>query len=1191
MRLKKIELKGFKSFGNATTLHFNEDVVGVVGPNGSGKSNIVDAFRWVLGEQRTSGLRLDKMQDVLFNGTKSRRPANACSVSLIFDNDKGTLPSEYHEVSISRHLYRSGNSEYRLNGVPCRLKDITSLLSDTGIASNSYAIIALDMVDDILSDKDHARRKMFEQAAGISKFKQRKKEVQNKLKASEQDLERVQDLLFEISGNLKELEKQAKKAKSFNKLKEKHKTQRIRLARIEIATLLNSNKTLVQSLEKHRGEQSELKARISKLEAELEKNKQETLKEEEKLNQSQKNAASIANQLKDVESRLNLDRQSLKNTLESNERREDRLRELREQKSKISARMEYLRDQVTAEKKVSLALQESLDALTGQKTKADQEAAKVKGEHDQLLQEVRKLEEQKSEREKQLSVLRSKLDSIEEEGKRLREEEKIEKDKHRELEQALLSVSEAYKALEHKKSECILREEKRKNQLNEQKEKRDAVEEEQKQLERKLDSLKNERDLLKSLLEKLEGYPDSIKHLSAQKEWRKKAVLLSELIYCPDEYRPAIEAVLAPVLDHYVVPDWGTALEGIETLKNAQKGKAQFLLLDALEEESSTKDVKEVGEAVSAIEVVEIDRVYRPLFEFLLKGVYISKAETLPPKSPAEADVLVSSDGQTVRRKNTAEGGSSDLFSGKKIGRKKALEKTNKKISELDKKVDQARAELQQIKVSISKLDTDEIQRELTKIESEIAGVKAREAGIQATRDSGIEAVEKRNRRLNELNEQHREVKTGMSDEEKEIEKLKNSLDSLNKDLENSAKKVEKTLALKGERAEEFNNKNIELIRQQNKLSGFEKELDFQNGRLSDIDDEEKKTGTLIREGEEQIETLKKKTADQEEELQDFYRRKKEVEASLSEKEQQYFSSRNAIFEKEKKVAEIKRKSDDLEEVMTGMREKNREVEFNVKSISERLSVEFGYELDPKKVSLNEEEEKVDVDDLKLKVERLKARLTNFGEVNPLALEAFEEMKVRYDDIQEQKKDIENARDSLRETITEIETTAKERYVEAFDRIRFNFINVFRSLFTEDDNCDLVMTDPETPLDSDIEIIAKPKGKRPQSISQLSGGEKTLTAISLLFALYLLKPAPFCIFDEVDAPLDDSNIEKFNKIIKNFSSESQFIIVTHNKQTMSHLDIIYGVYMEESGVSGVSAVDFRALKNVDFLTDVQEREI
>lgn len=1188
MRLKKIELKGFKSFGNTTVLHFNEDVVGVVGPNGSGKSNIVDAFRWVLGEQRTTGLRLDKMSDVLFNGTKTRRPANACSVTLIFENNKGLLPSEYQEVAISRHLYRSGNSEYRLNGVSCRLKDITSLLSDTGVGSNSYAIIALDMVDDILSDKDHARRKMFEQAAGISKFKQRKKEVHNKLKNSELDLERVQDLLFEINANLNQLQKQAKRARTFQKLRDKYRDQSILLGKLKIRDLKSSNTHLLEKLRQKEVEISEKKAEVVRLEAGIQVQKQTNLKEEERLNQSQKALAETVNELKETERLRDLGNQSIHNIIERNEKRVERIEELNESSQSVQNRIEYLQEKLEVEKSKTKAFKSRLELALKEKEEADNQSGVLSVKHREIEEENREKEALLVSDDRELSVIQSRIHSISEEMERMKEEESAECEKNRELDQSIEKLSSNYSVLEGKMEEVQLEENVRKEKLVKENQRKDQLEAELKKLERKLDSMTNERSLLKSMIEKLEGYPESIKHLNSKTDWKKNAGLLSELLYCPEEYRAAVEAVLSPWLDHYVVPDWKVAVEGMHFLQSAQKGKAQFILLDGIPEEKIAEEVS-VPNAVRAIEIVEVDSTFLPLFKSLLSGVYIYNGEEMPSKLSEATEVLVHKSGKMVRRRQTAEGGSSDLFAGKKIGRKKALDLLDKKIAVLKVKVNDCLNEIRQAKTSISKLTHDDFQKQIKEIDRDITQLKTREAGIIATKKSVESTFEKRRDRLDQLSAELEELKKREAGKKAQLTEISREVEKLRTNISASRSRLDKALEVKAQKTEHFNQSNIELIQQQNKVQGHDNELQFQKGRLGDLNREIANLQKSFEEDKTKLEQQKSQLKDNQSKLVKMAEMRKTREAGLSENEQRYFKSKNEVFEEEKVLSEVHKSLNALVSVMDQMKESNREVDWKVRAIAERLEVEFDCYLSPDGIpAVTEEQKETDIIQLEKKVERLKSRLSNFGDVNPLALEAYEEMKLRYDDIQKQKEDIEQARDSLRETILEIETTAKERFLNAFERIRFNFINVFRSLFTEDDNCDLILTDPDNPLEADVEIIAKPRGKRPQSISQLSGGEKTLTAISLLFALYLLKPAPFCIFDEVDAPLDDANIQKFNRIIKTFSKDSQFIIVTHNKQTMSHLDIIYGVYMEESGVSGVSAVDFRSLKNEDFLTDVRE---
>ncbi len=373
--------------------------------------------------------------------------------------------------------------------------------------------------------------------------------------------------------------------------------------------------------------------------------------------------------------------------------------------------------------------------------------------------------------------------------------------------------------------------------------------------------------------------------------------------------------------------------------------------------------------------------------------------------------------------------------------------------------------------------------------------------------------------------------------------------------------------------SERYNQANIQFIQQDNLCKSLNQEESFTKNRTEELHQRIEESKSSSRLDADLVAQLKIELEEINAFLQEKYKEKAAKSSLLSEIEQKYFSMRSNIHENEDAIREKNRTLNQLQVSINTMKEKYAEVKFKIDAVSERLRIEFQIEL--KDIQQTEIEEDVDIDQLNLRVEKLRNRLNNFGEINPMAVEAFDEMKIRFDDITKQKNDIEEAKESLLETIKEIEETATGQFMEAFEKVRVNFIDVFRSLFSEEDNCDLILLNAENPLESNIEIIAKPKGKRPKSLSQLSGGEKTLTATALLFALYLLKPAPFCIFDEVDAPLDDANIQKFNRIIKKFSEQSQFIIVTHNKATMAEVDILYGVYMQEQGVSGVTAVDFR----------------
>ena len=411
-----------------------------------------------------------------------------------------------------------------------------------------------------------------------------------------------------------------------------------------------------------------------------------------------------------------------------------------------------------------------------------------------------------------------------------------------------------------------------------------------------------------------------------------------------------------------------------------------------------------------------------------------------------------------------------------------------------------------------------------------------------------------------------------------EAEKAKNEIS----EKDGSFREVADQLAMA---STAFNERKIEFIRQQNKVTSIQQELSFREKQIEENISilENAKRGVV--DGKAEIEQIQNDIDALEKQLLAGYEEKKEKEAALTEAEQLYFKARGGINEQEDQLRTLNRQRNDSQLLINTLKDRFNELKLELTSIGERLKIEFNISVDD--VIKQDPDPKFTEEDLQIKTDKLKKRLDNYGEINPMAMEAFDEMKLRYDTITTQKNDILEAKKSLLETIKEIEDTATEHFMDAFNKVREYFVDVFRTLFTEGDDCDLKLVDPDFPLESKIEIVAKPKGKRPQSINQLSGGEKTLTATALLFSLYLLKPAPFCIFDEVDAPLDDANIEKFNKIVRKFSVESQFIIVTHNKQTMAAVDIIYGIYMQEQGVSSLSAVDFRELDHTSSLETVE----
>lgn len=1172
MRLRSLEIKGFKSFAEETVINFSEDVIGVVGPNGSGKSNVVDAIRWVLGEQRSKELRLDKMSSVIFNGTKSRKEGTTAQVTLTFENTKNILPTDYHTISITRILYRSGESEYRLNGVTCRLKDITTLLMDTGIGSNSYAIIALGMVDDILENKENARRRMFEQAAGVSKYKARKHETMQKLDATSQDLDRVQDLLFEIEKNLDSLEKQAKRTQKFFDLREKYKELSIALAIIKVNTYKASYKDISSQIDREEDNYRQIQSELTLAEAALEKEKAAHVDKEKNLSEKQRELNALVGMIRGKENDRRMLEQKTDFILQNKKTLTEQIIGVKARLEQIESEIEWYNTELNSEKRKEGKLEEVLEAADQKLKDIRQNHGTMKSEIDEKLNLQQNLERQVTELDKQKAINLNQIDNLKKDIER-RTEDVAQRRQETESVKNLLKEVEA-KEMEISGQIGKLEADENRRKADVEKAER-LIEDKTKQLaeaNRKLDSKKNEFKLTKSMVESLEGFPESIKFLQSNKDW--KFPMLSDLIYVTENYRAAIENYLEPYLNFYVVDTYEDAMKAIRLLSTTQKGKANFFVLEAFS--SYQPSLELVGSAEQATNFIEVESKYRVLTAYLLENVFVSDSVGSGLAMTLDKNItLIDQSGAFMKRRFSISGGSVGLFEGKKIGRKKNLEILEKLIREGEEDSAKFATELAQTKTYLQELkagnQTEQIQNQYN-----VLNKNAQEKlGLQLRLDN-VETYAKENEAKNSSSgEQIASILDQNTALDGQLAALRTQLDNLRNQVTDSGDTYRQLADELSLTSQAYNEANINFIRQQNKVNTLQQELNFRNNQCNESkallqrnEANLKNSEIELLENQQQMDVF---TA----ELKDAYEKRKGFEATLGEAEQTYYKARNAINELDESARKLGRRQTELQSLINNLKDKFNDIKIKLSAIGERLQVEFNIGVND--IINMEPDDQYNPAQLEEDVSRMKRQLDTFGEINPMAVDAYNEIKERYDTIAAQRNDILAAKESLMETIREIEETATEQFRISFDKIRSNFIDIFRTLFTEDDSCDLTLEQPENPLESPINIIAKPKGKRPQSIAQLSGGEKTLTATALLFALYLLKPAPFCIFDEVDAPLDDANIEKFNKIIKKFSADSQFIIVTHNKATMAAVDVIYGVYMPEQGVSAVTPVDFRAL--------------
>ncbi len=1179
MQLSKLEIKGFKSFADKIVINFDEGITGIVGPNGCGKSNVVDSIRWVLGEQKTSALRSEKMENVIFNGTSQRSPQQMAEVSLTINNTKNILPTEYSQITITRRLYRSGESEYLLNGVVCRLKDITNLFLDTGVASNSYAIIELGMVDDILNDRDNSRRMLFEEAAGISKFKKRKKETLKKLEDTDADLERVEDLLFEIEKNMKSLEKQAKQTEQYYKIKEDYKEKSIQLAKVVVNKQKETLTTVQKQVEQENDRKTKLTAELADKEALIEKSKAELILKEKTLSTRQKSINDFVSKIRQYESDKQIKNERLRFL-------NDRVTNLKEQidqdrKSNERARFSIQSLEVERDSAQSI-LKDITDKLEAFKSDFETQKATtytLQGESDALRQVYRAKQEESFQLNKSLEIREIQVASFKQELERTTTDTSQQSASIVEFEKKLVVLTQEINEKNNYLDKLKREEDDVYQRIASLEKTIEMIREEMTETGRKLDSRQNEYQLTKSLVENLEGFPEAIKFLKKNVGWTKNAPLLSDILSTSEEYRVAIENYLEPYLNYYIVEHEAEAYEAINILSDASKGKANFFILDSFER-FSPSDIKMYPNAFPATQIIEFDARYSKLMAFILDKVYIYEGDvrTIPVE---DNNTFITKSGKITKRKFSLSGGSVGLFEGKKIGRAKNLEKLDKEIKEYSKKVEDIRhslidrqRELERLRNNTLKQQIEEAQSAIKLVNDEFISVRTKQEQFSSLLNSADLRKEDILEKIQTLNSELEDLRPKAEQAHQELGHHDERLKAITVDLNIQSE-------LLSQKSGAFNEQNIFFHQQENRVKSVDQEIRFKQESMEQSSVRIETNSEELKKNEEETRTIIETTQSNDDELLGMYAEKEEMEKGLSEAEKEYYSGRGEIDQFEKDLREVQHQRQNIDTLLMELQNKLNESKMQLNSVKERLSVEFNIDLDSiLSQSTPEETEQLalfDEDKLRNDVTRIREKLDNMGPINPMAMEAYTEIKQRNDFIIAQKDDLLKAKESLFSTISEIETVASETFMQAFGKIKEHFVRVFRSLFNEGDDCDLKLSDPARPLDSEIDIIAKPKGKRPLTINQLSGGEKTLTATALLFSMYLLKPAPFCIFDEVDAPLDDANIDKFNNIIRSFSKDSQFVIVTHNKRTMSTTDVIYGITMVEKGISRVVPVDLREL--------------
>ena len=1179
MLLTKLEIKGFKSFGDKIVIHFNEGVTAIVGPNGCGKSNVVDAIRWVLGEQSTKMLRSDKMENILFNGTKTRKPSNLAEVSLTFDNTRKLLPTEFSQVTITRKLYRNGDSEYRLNDVKCRLKDISDLFLDTGIGPDSYSIIELKMIDEIINNKENSRRTLFEEASGISKYKIRKKQTFSKLKDTQLDLDRVEDVLAEIDKNLKSLENQARKTTRYYKLKERYKEVSVQLAKCKASYFEQQQRQIGIELQHRQAEQQLAIDAITKKEEILLTYKNNTLTLEKNVALQQKATQEYLYKIRTYENEKKIKNEQLRHLQQAELRLNHEITQDKQQLNHVLYNLKRIEeDQLEAQTQLNTA-ELNLQQSKGQTEEIVRQQQRAKLHLENGFKNEQQLLQQKHHLEKELAVWRIQQEALQQEGLRNLSDTAIRETELNEFSRAKEALEVRMGSLQSDAELLEIQEQKLQEEriLTQQ-----HIEQAQQELQkesRRLDALLNEYNLTKSLVDNLEGFPESIRFIRKHAGWKKPFPLFSDVLFCKEAFRIAIENHLEPYMNHYVVDTMDEAEHAIHLLRNASRGRAHFFVLQAIQQLTQpTLPPQTNQELISVMDVIRVDDKYKKLCELLLQGVYLvpnSSEIVYEGLLPPPVQIWLHQEGKYTKNALGIGGGSVGLFEGKRIGRAKNLENLSKEIKSIQGVIHTLENELSDQKRKNTVLKSQSQHERLTTCLHELQQLKQSHLTLQTKQEQYQQFILNSQNRKVDIEQKITQIQEELRLKEPRLIQLTTELSDKSGEIRTLQEEVNALSELVSEQNSQLNQDTLRFHQLKNKVSGLLKDKDYRESQQqAHADRLDKNTRDLTR-TLQQIKDILLHADHNDEDLIQMYREKETLENGLKELQEIYQHSRQLINETEENLVHLRRQKEMADTFWLSIKEQSNQLQMEIQRVTERLSVEFQLDFDQlvsdEKIPFELELEPEYAE----KVEKARKQLDEFGSINPLAMEAYHEMNERSNFIIKEKQDLLEAKGTLLETIEEIDVQAKRNFMEAFDQVRVHFINVFRSLFNKEDSCDLILTDPEHPLESDIDIIARPKGKRPLSINQLSGGEKTLTSTALLFSLYLLKPAPFCIFDEVDAPLDDTNIDKFNNIIREFSGQSQFIVVSHNKRTIASTDIIYGVTMIEQGVSKVVAVDLR----------------
>ncbi|MEJ8733170.1 MULTISPECIES: chromosome segregation protein SMC [Mediterraneibacter] len=1178
MYLKSIEVQGFKSFANKIKFEFHNGITAIVGPNGSGKSNVADAVRWVLGEQRAKQLRGGSMQDVIFSGTENRRPLSYAFVAITLDNSDQQLPVEYKEVTVTRKLYRSGESEYLINGSMCRLKDINEMFYDTGIGKEGYSIIGQGQIDKILSGKPEERRELFDEAAGIVKFKRRKNMSVKKLEEEQMNLTRVNDILSELEQQLGPLEKQSEIAKEYLKKKEELKTYDINMFLLEAERVKEQIQGIDEKYETASEELEDVNSRYDKMKSEYEAIEEEVDEIDYSIEKA-KNQLNKTTLLKQqLEGNINVLKEQINTARINDEHYDNRLRtigveiETREaqkeklyhEKEKVHEKLSEISGQDTEAKKALIEVQTRIAQRTDQIEQNKQEIMELLNNRATTKAKIQHYDTTKQQIASRKEILAASLKELEEEKERqtetLHAREREQNQINGEIVSYKMQIEENEKLIDQLKRE-----------LSEKQEKLRIGQTAYHRESSRLDSLKN-------ITERYDGYGNSIRKVMANKEKEKGLLgVVADIIKVEKTYEIAVETALGGNIQNIVTDNEETAKRMISYLKQNKFGRATFLPLTSMSKGSGIRTpeaLKEKGVIGLANTLVQVDQKFLALADQLLgRTIVVEKIDhgIQLAKKYRQSLRIVTLEGELINPGGAMTGGafknSSNLLS-----RRREIEEFEKTVSMLKADMDEMEQSVNSVKQkrTVCYNEIDEIQEKLRKasvientVKMYIEQIKSRQEEIANRVLSYAKEQENLENDLAEIVENEDSIQVELETSEDLEQELNAVIEKLNaalsEDKELEAAQIrtveEVHLSLAGlEQQNAFILENVSRIEEEiEKFSAELKELDVNKGNAAeDIEKKEKE----IKELKDTIENSKDLFAEIETEIRVQVKKREE----LNQKHKDFLEKREELS---KHMADLDKECFRLNSQKESYEEASEKL---MNYMWEEYEITYNHAIELRNENLT------DLAHMKRQIQSLKNDIRKLGSVNVNAIEDYKNLLERYSFLKNQHDDLVEAEKSLQQIIGELDVAMRKQFEEQFARISEEFDHVFKQLFGGGKGT-LELMEDEDILEAGIRIIAQPPGKKLQNMMQLSGGEKALTAIALLFAIQNLKPSPFCLLDEIEAALDDNNVERFAQYLHKLTKSTQFIVITHRRGTMTSADRLYGITMQEKGVSTLVSVD------------------